>query len=111
MAAKAVKASAKLGGKEAYWAMMEYLMNAGQQVTQPEIIAAGVRMGMDRDQLMETMDSQEIDALVQTDVLRSKSWGMRSFPAIVVDGKLIPRWKLGDKLIIEQVVDIAVNGE
>lgn len=111
IAAKAVKASAKLGDKEGYWGMIEYLMNAGQQVTQPEIVAAAVSLGMDRDQFIETMNSQEIDAQVQTDVLRSRGWGMRTFPAIVVDGKLIPRWKLEDKPIIEQVVEIAVNGE
>ena len=85
--------------------MIEYLMNVGQQVTQPEIVSAAVSLGMDRDQFIETMNSQEIDA--QTDVLRSRGWGMRTFLAIVVDGKLIPRWKLEDKPIIEQVVEIA----
>ena len=111
IAAKAVKSAARLGGKEAYWAMIEYLMNAGQQVTQPEIIAAGVDLGLDRDTFIELIDSQEMDAQVQTDVLRGKGWGMRSFPAIVIDGKLLPRWKLDDKPIIEQCVEIAIKGE
>ena len=111
IAAKAVKSAGKLGGKEAYWAMIDYLMNAGQKVTQPEIISAGVKIGLDRDAFLEAMDSQEIEAQVQTDVLRTKGWGMRTFPAIVIDGKLVPRWKLDDKPIIEQCVEIAVNGE
>lgn len=111
IAAKAVKASAKLGGKEAYWAMIDYLMIAGQQVTLPEIVSTATEIGLDRNAFIEAVSSNEIEAQMATDVLRTKGWGMRSFPAIVVDGKLIPRWRLGDKKIVEQVVEIAVTEE
>lgn len=109
IAAKAVKAAGKLGGKEAYWAMIEFFMDAGQKVTLPEIIAASTKIGLDRDEFIEMIESPEVQTIMETDMLRSKGWGMRSFPGVVVDGKLIPRWKLEDKKIVEQVMEIVVN--
>ena len=110
-AAMAVKSAGKLGGQEAYWEMIEFLLDSGQQVTKPEILAAGTRIGLDRDALMTAMESDEISALVRTDIMRAKGWRLRSFPSIFVDGKQIPRWQLDDEPIVERVVKIAVTGE
>ena len=110
-AARAVKAAGKLGGQRAYWAMIDFLMANGQQVTVPEIIAAAPGMGLDENELAAAMSSREIEGMLQTDLLRGKSWNIRSVPAIYVDGKHIPRWRLEDEPIVERVVKLAVTGE
>ena len=111
IAAQAVIAAAKLGGQEAYWGMIEFLLASGQQVTMPEILAEGDRLGLDRDAFINMMASDEVMQLIRTNVVRSKSWRLRSFPSIFVDGKQIPRWELDDEPIVERVVKIAVTGE
>ncbi|MEE2906241.1 MAG: thioredoxin domain-containing protein [Planctomycetota bacterium] len=110
-AVKAVKAAGKLGGRDAYWGMIEFLMESGQQVTKPEILSTATQLGLDREAFLTMMESQQINAMVQTDILRTKGWRLRSFPSLYVNGKLVPRWKLNDEPIVERVVKLAVTGE
>ena len=91
--------------------MVEFLMNSGENVTMPEILATADRLGLDNAEFVATMDSPEIDALIQTDVMRGKRWGLRSVPAIFVNGKHIPRWNIENENVVERVVKIAVTGE
>ena len=110
-AVKAVKTAGKLGGRDAYWGMIEFLMESGQQVTKPEILSMAGRLGLEREDFLTMLESQQINAMVQTDILRAKGWRLRSFPSLYVDGKLVPRWHLDDQPIVERVVKIAVTGE
>ncbi|MCH2151713.1 MAG: thioredoxin domain-containing protein [Phycisphaerales bacterium] len=110
-AALAVKAAGKIGGKNAYWSMIDFLMANGQQVTLPEILAAAEGMGLNKNELVAAMASKEVEGMVQTDILRGRGWGLRSVPAIFVDGKWIPRWRLEGEPIVERVVKLAVTGE
>ena len=111
IAARAVKAANSLGGKEAHWAMVEFLLKSGQQVTEMDIMGEAPRMGLDPDALLAAMDSPEIAALVEADIKLGNRFRVRSVPAIWVDGKQIPRYRLENEPIVERVVTLAVTGK
>ncbi len=97
LAAKAVEAAGILGGARAYWSMHNALMRANS-MTQEYIINLAVQSGLDRVAFAATMQSPQVDSLIQSDIAEGVAYGLTYTPLIFVNGYPVRGWRTAGAL-------------
>ena len=114
-ASRAAEAAGILGGAEGYWKMHDWLMANQQVFGDTALRAAAVRMGFEPDVLLRTIDGPEVVNPIVEDARAAKRNKQsrisllyrQGIPTIYVNGKAVPRWRLGSKSILAEVLDAA----
>jgi protein-disulfide isomerase/uncharacterized membrane protein len=117
-ASQAAEAAGQLGGNDAYWKMHTWLMEHQKEFSDPTLKAAATQMGLDADALLATMDAPEVQAAIAEDVqagkqLPSLRWGMpaglHSIPSVFINGRFVPRVRLEDRLVLDDILNAAAD--
>lgn len=112
-AAQAAEAAGFLGGADAYWGMQAWLAANRADISDGPLRAAAQALGLSADELVARMGASDVAAAIADDVASGKQFpslrigmpaGIHSIPTIFVNGRLAPRWKLGDRPILDLIV-------
>jgi protein-disulfide isomerase len=107
-ASRAAKAAGMLGGIDGYWKMHDWLMTHQAEVNDDTLRRAATEMGLDAKTFVEAMNGPEVKAAIDEDVKVGKQMLFRGgIPTIYVNGKIIPRWRLEDKPVLELILNEA----
>jgi protein-disulfide isomerase len=110
LAAQAVEAAGLLGGTETYWLMLDWVVQNRGQLSMASIRAAAPAMGLDPDALQAMMQSPQVAQGIAADARAGKRQRLRGIPAVVVNEKFVPRWKLQGADIMGTIVQEAGGG-
>jgi protein-disulfide isomerase len=99
----------RLGGPEKFWQMHEWLMEQGGTYDEEAMKRFAVSIGLDPVELVQQAESPEVRQTIFTDCATlQKKLGGRFMPAIVVNWRLCPRWKLNDgRVVLNDVFEAA----
>jgi protein-disulfide isomerase/uncharacterized membrane protein len=103
--ARAAEAAGSLGGPAGYWRMHDWLMANQKTFSDEALAAAAPGLGFDPAALATAMASPEVAAEIAADAQAAQAVGIRSVPFIVVNNKMLPRWRLEG--LLEQVIEAA----
>lgn len=112
-AAKAAEAAGRLHGNDGYWKMHAWLMENREQVSDATLRAAATQMGIDADALFAAMGELDTQASILDDIQAGKQLprlrhgmppGLHAIPTIFVSGRYVPRWRLGDKSVLKDIL-------
>lgn len=115
-AAQAAEAGGHLGGHDAFWKLHAWLMEHPQQHTDEAVIAAATGFGLEAEAFKAAMDSPEVHAAVADDVQAGKQFpslrhgtpaGLHSIPSIFINGRFVPRPRLGNESVLGLILDAA----
>lgn len=104
-AARAAEAAGSLGGDSAYWKMHEWLMKNQSNFNDEALRAASPQLGLDPEALLNAMKSPQVQAALAQDITSGKALIVQGVPTIYVNGRWVPRWKLGDIPVLELIFD------
>lgn len=119
-ASQAAEAAGQLGGNDAYWKMHAWLMEHQREFSDETLRAAATQIGLDADALLSTMSSDEVQAAIAEDVqagqqFPSLRWGMppglHSIPSIFINGRYVPRTRLEEHSVLDDILAAAAKGE
>ena len=75
-------------------------------------------MGLDPSSLLSEMESPEVAAAIREDILASRRIrqprgvnGPQGYPAVVINGRYIPRWKFDDEILFNEIFNRVLSGE
>lgn len=110
-ASQAAEAAGRLSGVDGYWKMHEWLMTHQAEVNDETIRRAATEMGYSTKVFFAAMDSPEVKAAIEEDCKTGKPMLYRggSIPTIYVNGKVLPRWHLDDRFVLERVLNEAAK--
>ncbi len=109
-ASQAAAAAGKLGAVDGYWKMHEWLMTHQADFSDETIRRAAAEMGFDADTFFAAMNSPEVKAAIEGDCKTGKPMLYRGgIPTIYVNGKVLPRWRLENRFILERVLNEAAK--
>lgn len=113
--AKASEVVAAMAGPEAYWAFHNYVMShqaelagAMSEQTLAEAIAAA---GLDAAEVLAALDEPFAADSITSDAAVAKALGIRGVPMILINGRLVPRWKLNNENMLAAMIIDAAAGE
>ena len=92
-AARAAEAAGIVGGDEAFFEMHDWLFSRKGSFTDPELRAAAAQMGLDEDEFLSTMRTQETLERVKQDVEDGRAVGLHYTPMIFVNGVEFRGWQ------------------
>lgn len=125
IAHRAVEAAAALGGKDAYWKMHAYVFSQqgkdaeGKDMLSVEtVVEYANAIGLDANAFSAKMNSPEVKAAIMEDARGAKpskeTKNMNvillyrgGIPTVFINGKVVPRWKLKDDVVIGKILDKA----
>ncbi len=109
LAARAAEAAGLLGGADGYWRMQEWLVNNRQGLSEQTLRSGISAAGLEADRLLATMSGADVSARIAADGRDAAGLGLQSIPAIFVNGRLVPRWKIagGGPVVLERIADRA----
>jgi protein-disulfide isomerase len=118
-AALAAETAGRLGGNEGYWKMHAWLMENQDRFSDEGVRQAAQGMGFDPEAFVSSM----ADSMLQESILQDIQAGGRlprlrygmpagiyGVPAIFVNGRFVPRWSLGDRPVLREILEKAVDG-
>jgi len=113
-AANLAEAAADVGGAEAFEKMHAWLASQplGQQaegLRTEEIAAFCLENGIDADGVVERLAAQETFPRVAADTALGKRLAVRALPTIFINGRRVPRWKIGEQPVLEHILDAAAK--
>jgi hypothetical protein len=85
-------------------------------VSDQTLAAEAILIGLDADAFMSAMGSPEVQANIADDLvagtkLPSLRYGMppglNSIPSIFINGRYVPRWRLGEQAVLDKILDAA----
>jgi protein-disulfide isomerase/uncharacterized membrane protein len=118
-AALAAEAAGRLAGNEGYWRLHAWLMENRQNFSDDTLRGAVAAIGLDAGSFFTTMSRPETRASILEDVQASRLFpplrigvpaGIHAVPTIFVNGRFVPRWMLGDKPILDRILEEAGRG-
>ncbi|MFQ5501817.1 MAG: DsbA family protein [Phycisphaerae bacterium] len=117
MASRAAEAAGMLAGIDGYWKMHTWLMANRQGLNDTVLRQAAVDMGFDPVALFSAMDDPEVARAIEEDCRAAKATPettmqamflyRASIPTIFINGKVVPRWRLENRVIIDRILDAA----
>ena len=108
MSARALKAAGLVGGSDAHFKMGWWLIENGyklDEIDETTIVDQAVVFGMDGAQFAQTMNSLGVEDLIEQDVVEFKKHRFPHMPAVLVEGRQIPRLTLDEYSVIGSVLD------
>jgi protein-disulfide isomerase len=113
-AAMALEAAGRVGGAEAYWNMYEWMMNHHSTFSERELQQQVLIQKLDVVAFNQAIDSPEVAAAVAEDVqagrVMSVGQNPHGIPTIVVNGRIIPRWRLEGADVLGRILQEAAAG-
>jgi protein-disulfide isomerase/uncharacterized membrane protein len=117
---QSAEAAFLLGGHEAFWKVHSWLMEHHDALSDEALRAALPELGLDPDQLFTLRDDERAVAAVKEDLdagqklprlrLGTKP-GIRGIPAVFVNERYIPRWRLEGHDVMSAVIEEAAAGK
>jgi protein-disulfide isomerase/uncharacterized membrane protein len=117
-AALAAEAAGRLGGNEGYWRMHAWLMANQDRFDDEALRQAATKLGFDADSFFIAMTDDDLQANIQDDIQAGSrlprlrlgtAAGVNSIPTIFVNGRYIPRWRLDDRSVLEEIIAEAAD--
>ncbi|MFQ5412419.1 MAG: DsbA family protein, partial [Phycisphaerae bacterium] len=117
LASRAAEAAGILAGIDGYWKMHAWLMANQEGLNEAALRAAAVEMGFDPTALFSAMNDPQIAFAIEEDCRAAKSTPKTSMrasflwragiPTIYINEKVVPRWRLQDRIVIHRILDAA----
>lgn len=95
LAARSAESAALMGGDDAFWKMHDWLMRNPDRVFDIAIRSAAEEIGLDADELFETMKLATVNSAIEEDARAAVEAGLKRTPWLFVNGKRVPQL-LGD---------------
>ena len=118
-ASRAVEAAGQLGGSEAYWSFHEWALAnqvqpggappGGQPLTEQRLLAHAVEMGFDQTAFLAAMRGKDVKAAIDEDGRGGARVNVQSLPTLVLNGRKIPRWFVGEDVVLERIIEAAAK--
>lgn len=109
--AYAAEAAGRLGGPEAFWRMVRWIVEDPQRFSDDALRAAGDALQLDPELLLMTMDDPDVHAAVVADAVAAKQVGIDRMPVVFVNDKWVAFWKQKDRDVLGPVIDAALRGD
>jgi protein-disulfide isomerase/uncharacterized membrane protein len=114
LAARAAKAAGLVGGDDAYFDMAFWLIQNGpslDEMTEADMIQQSLEMGLDAAEFASVIGSVGVDDLIEQDVAEFKRHRFPHMPAVILEGRQIPRLTLEGHSVIGRALDEAQRGK
>lgn len=108
-AAHALEAAAALGGEDAYWALHAWLLANPTQFTDEALQEAATGIGLDGGLLRQRIADPAVQARVRDDARSAAALGLKSIPALFINGRLAPYWEHDGRPIVGRLLDEAAQ--
>jgi len=108
LAARAAKAAGLVGGDDAHFEMAFWLIQNGpvlDEMTDADMIQQAVKMGIDAAEFANVLNSIGVDDLIEQDVAEFKRHSFPHMPAVILEGRQIPRLTLEGHSVIGRALD------
>jgi predicted DsbA family dithiol-disulfide isomerase len=90
--------------------MHAWLME-NQRATEQEIVARAMELtGLEQEAFLALYRGREVAAVIREDVNGGQRIGIRSLPTLMLNGRVVPRWFVGERPYIEEIIDAAGKG-
>ncbi|MGD9688263.1 MAG: thioredoxin domain-containing protein [Phycisphaerales bacterium] len=109
LAARAAEAGGFMFGPDGYWRTHEWLVNNRERLSEQALRDGLPALGMDGDEFFLTMENPDLAARIEADARAGQGLGLTSLPTIFVNGRPVPRWKMGARSILAEVIDAAAR--
>ena len=110
IAVRAAGAAGLLGGTDAFWLAHEWLMSQGDGLIDRSLLeAAAAGLGIDGAAWIAELESPRVQMLLDDDVAALGTLRIKGIPTAFVNNREVPRWKLADQPMIEQIIDQALR--
>ncbi len=110
LAAKAVETAGFLHGPGGYWKAQEWLVNNRDRLTEQTLRDGLPALGIDETEFFASIELAALTDRIRADGQAGRAMNFPSIPAIYVNGRLLPRWKLAGRSILAEVVEAAKVG-
>ncbi len=115
LGARAAKTAGLIGGDDAAFDMAFWLIDHGPELgsmSDADVIAHAESMGMDADAFATTLNSINVKTLIDQDIAEFKRNRFPHLPAVIVDGRQIPRLTMEKESVVAAVLEeVASNRE
>lgn len=108
--ARALESAGRLGGAEAYWKMFDWLMANSTRWSEARLPEAAAAAGLDPKTLADDMALEEVMFVLLENQKMFQRSGARGVPTLLVNEKLVLRWKVNDVAIVDKVIEAAASG-
>ncbi|MBX3383234.1 MAG: thioredoxin domain-containing protein [Phycisphaeraceae bacterium] len=111
LAARAAVAAEAMGGPEAFWKMHDWLMANQGGVSRDTLPLGAHAAGVDAAMLLEALDEPFVSQAIAEDGRAATALGIRSLPMVIVNGKVVPRWRYDNENLLAAIIMEAAAGE
>lgn len=106
--ARASEVVAAMAGPEAFWEFHNYIMShQAELVGQPVDVTlseAIVAAGLSAPDVLSSLEEPFVSEAIAADAAVAKQLGIRGIPMILINGRLVPRWKLNNENMLAAMV-------
>ena len=108
LASRMVEAAGRVGGNDVFWKSFDWVNENREQLVSPDIATRLVdHLAIDSSRFLQEMASGEVDAAIDEDVRAVFRFPARGFPALVINGRFVPRWELNGESVLGEILDAA----
>lgn len=124
-AARALEAAGKLGGRDAYWMMQDWLLANAPKYRQddatPEqngafrgqfdaaLRQAVLTIGLNPEALFAMMEEPAVTAAITEDINMARAAGLSALPSLFLNNKQVVRWTINDEIVLDRLVNQAAT--
>jgi len=120
IAHRAVEAAGILGGRDAYWQMHAWVFEHQETLSLEGVVEHAEDMGLGAGMFETTMESPAVQDAIMEDARGAKptkdtrAMGRillyrGNIPTVYVNGKVVPRWKLESNVVIDEILEAALE--
>jgi len=109
LAARAVEAAGAVGGADAYWAMLDWILAHQDSLDEQAILDAAESLGLDPDIFASALNGPDATAAIIEDAQAFARLRLRAVPAIFINSRPVPNWRLDGVNVLERICQAAAN--
>lgn len=110
LAARAVEAAFALGGEPIFRAFHARVMESEGEPSASSLTRLAAELGLDPDAFAAALAAESTLASVSRDIANARRLGVTSIPALFVERRRVPRWRLEGEPLIERILAEALEG-
>jgi len=104
--ARAAEAAALLGSEQQFWSVHEWLFENSRRFSKTRLLEAVEALGLDPATFEHAMASREVEQAIEQDARQGFPLLYHgSIPAIYIDGRVVPRWRIEGENVLETILD------
>ncbi|QYK47692.1 MAG: thioredoxin domain-containing protein [Phycisphaeraceae bacterium] len=112
-ASRAAETAGELAGEAGYWHMHDWLLANQSDLNEQKIVAEAMTLadehGFDLQKFMDTYRGRSVQAALDQDIRGAQRVGVQSLPTITLNGRKVPRWIVGDEVVLDAIIDEAAR--